>query len=263
MFSEWSRPRRLALIAIGITALLIVAAVVFFLTRSPGDTVSPRVAPLTEAIYALGTVKSDQIFKLKAAIPFGVKSIAVKEGDLVKKGQTLLVMDTGSSFRSPMDGTVTAVSVNPGELVITGMPMVVVQDLNHLHIELSLDQESALRVHPAQKAELSFESIRGHRSHGEVEKIYPNEGQFIVRVTVSDLPPGVLPDMTADMAIEVARKESVLQIPLASVKNGKVIRVRDGKRSTQAVQLGMINGEWGELIKGDVIESDALVLTGR
>lgn len=261
MLPEWFRPRPVAFV--GVPALVLVAVVLFFVIRNPGDTVTPRVAPLTEAIYALGTVKSDQVFKLKAAIPFGVKTIAVAEGDPVKKGQTLLIMDTGSAFRSPMDGTVTSVSVNPGELVITGMPMVIVQDLNHLHVELSLDQESALRVHPAQKAELSFESIRGHRSHGEVEKIYPNDGQFIVRVKVSDLPPGVLPDMTADTAIEVARKDSVLQLPLAAVKNGKVIRLRNGKKSTESIQLGMINGEWGELIKGDVLETDLLVLTGR
>ncbi|EHQ07647.1 biotin/lipoyl attachment domain-containing protein [Leptonema illini DSM 21528] len=249
-----------ALIAAGLL-ITVVLTVAFF--RINGEMVSPRRGAITEAVYALGTVKSDHVFKIKAAIPMAVKKVAVAEGDRVRQGQTLLVSDSGTAFKAPFDGTVTSLTVNPGELVVTGMQLLVLQDLTRLHVEYSLDQESALQVRPGQKVELSFESIRGQRSTGVVDRIYPNEGQFVVRVIVDDLPDEVLPDMTADTAIEVARKENVLLIPLAAIKNGGVRRKRDGRTQRIQVKLGVINGEWGELIEGDIVETDLLSVPER
>ncbi len=243
-----------------IAPVLLLGIVSLFFFRSGGETVPPRRGSITEAVYALGTVKSDRVFKIKAAIPMAVKTVAIREGDRVRKGQTLLVSDSGTTFTAPFDGTVTSLTVNPGELVVTGMQLLVLQDLSNLHVEYSLDQESALRVRPGQKVELSFESIRGQKSTGVVDRIYPNEGQFIVRVTVDDLPDAVLPDMTADTAIEVARKDDVLLIPLSAVKNGGVRRRRNGRLQRVPVKLGVINGEWGEVLEGDLTENDLIVV---
>jgi multidrug efflux pump subunit AcrA (membrane-fusion protein) len=254
------RYRRYLPVVVGL--LIVITASVFFF-RPAGEMVSPRRGAITEAVYALGTVKSDRVFKIKAAIPMAVKTVAVTEGDYVRQGQTLLISDSGTVFRAPFDGTVTSLSVNPGEIVVTGMQLLVLQDLTRLHVQYSLDQESALRVRPGQKVQLSFESIRGQRFAGVVERIYPNEGQFIVRVTVDGLPDGVLPDMTADTAIEVERKENVLMIPLAAVKNGGVYSKRDGRMKRIPVKLGVINGEWGELIEGDIVETDLLSIPDR
>ena len=239
----------------------VVLVIVLLFVIWPKNKITPvRKGTITETVYALGTVKSDYVFKVKVAIPMGVKTVAVKEGDQVKKGQLLLASDSGISFKAPFAGTITSLTVNPGELVVTGMQLLVLQDLDRLYVEYSLDQESALRVRPDQRAELSFESLRGQVSHGIVEKVYPNAGQFIVRIKVNDLPSQVLPDMTADTAIEVAQKENVLLIPLAAINNQTVRRIRNSSTATVSVKLGIIDEEWAELIEGDIAETDKLVI---
>lgn len=60
--------------------------------------------------------------------------------------------------------------------------------------------------------------------------MYPRESQFIVRIELSSWPLGVLPGMTADVAILVGKKENVLMIPMRSLVAGQVVRVRAGKK---------------------------------
>lgn len=258
------RKHFLAATAGGALVLLLFSIVSYYGWNRGLETVPAKRGPIAEAVYALGTVKSQHIYKLKAGIPMGIGKVSVSEGEKVHKGQLLLQADSGSSFRAPFDGTITSLYVNPNELVITGSPLLVLQDLKQLYVELSLDQESALRMKPGQNAELSFESIRGFKYEGRVERVYPMDGQFLVRLSVEKLPDGVLPDMTADVAIEVDRKEDVLLIPLAAVKSGKVRVQRYGERlRTEQVKIGIINGEWGELLDGDIQEGDRLVLNRR
>lgn len=250
--------RRLFLVSSIVFAAIIILS--FFFFRSNYEVVSPKRGTITEAVYALGTVKSEYVFKVKAALPMAIKTVAIKEGDKVQKGQTLLVSDSGTTFKAPFAGTVTSLTVNTGELVITGMQLLVLQDLDRLYVEYSLEQESALLVQPGQKAQLTFESLRSPPSHGIVDRIYPNDGQFLVRVIVKDLPPAVLPEMTADTAIEVAQKENVIMIPIKAIKEKTVKRIRKGKQTTIKVQTGLINDEWAEIIDTDILETDKLIL---
>lgn len=255
----FTQHRRLFLLSF--IALILIVVLLVWLFSSSYQTISPKRGTITEAVYALGTVKSEYVFKIKAALPMAIKTVAVKEGDIVRKGQTLLVSDSGTTFKAPFSGTVTSLTVNTGELVITGMQLLVLQDLDRLYVEYSLEQESALLVQPGQRAELTFETLRSPPSHGVVDRIYPNEGQFIVRVVVKDLPKAVLPEMTADTAIEVERKENVMMIPITSIAaNNTVTRLRNAKKKTIKVQLGIKNNEWAEIIDTDILETDTLIL---
>ncbi len=75
--------------------------------------------------------KSDKIEKkekgssypVTAPLPGTIIKILVKQGDLVKKGQTLLVMEAmkmENKIRSEKDGVVESVKVNPGLSVLQG-----------------------------------------------------------------------------------------------------------------------------------------------
>lgn len=88
---------------------------------------------------------------------------------------------------------------------------------------------------PGQKASLIFEEMRSNRISGVVKTIYPDEGQFFVKILVTDLPPSILPGITADVAIEVGSKENALLVPTKAILAGQVVRVRQGKRQKVAV----------------------------
>ncbi|TAL29626.1 MAG: HlyD family efflux transporter periplasmic adaptor subunit [Spirochaetes bacterium] len=240
---------------------LVVLVVVIRLVAGNGATrVKPRTGPIVEAIYALGTVKSDSVYTLKMGIPATIRRLSVSEGQPVAKGMQLAVTESGAAFFAPFAGTVTRLHCEEGEVVITGQPVLTMMDLGRTYIQVSLDQNAALRVRRGQKAELSVETMRGARLSGTVESIYPSGGQFLARIGVAKMPAEVLPDMTADVAIEVARRDEALMIPVIAVKDGVVALRREGKAASATPALGAIDGAWAEVTDGSVKASDEIVM---
>jgi len=133
-------------------------------------------------------------------------------------------------------------------------------DLNKTFVQVSLDQSSALRIRKDQKAELSFENLRGSKLIGKVKKVYPSDGQFIVRLETDSLPEGILPGMTADVAIEVAKRDNVLLIPANAIHRGQVRIKRKGKVEVVSVKIGAVNGELAEILEGGIFADDEIFL---
>lgn len=251
--------KKLYIVASVLVIVLIVTSY-FFIRNSQSNRLGIERGSLVEAVYALGTVKPVDSFSLKFGIAASVREIFVEEGQTVTKGQALLVNDSGITFRSPFNGTLTKLNVAKNETAMPGIPILEIQNLKEVYISVSLDQESALRVKPEQVVQLSFESIRGNVYKGKVERIYPSDGQFLVRIEPQELPQGILPDMTTDVAIEVSSKENVILVPLVAVDRGKLTRFRNGKRDKIEIRIGAINSEYGELIQGDLKEGDEVLV---
>ncbi|EMY71002.1 efflux RND transporter periplasmic adaptor subunit [Leptospira vanthielii] len=243
-----------------IVVMVLIITSFWFLRNSQSNRMRVDRGSLVEAVYALGTVKPVDSFSLKFGIAASVREIFVEEGQTVTKGQALLINDSGITFRSPFNGTLTKLNVAKNETAMPGLPLLEIQNLKEVYISVSLDQESALRVKPGQQAQLSFESIRGNVYKGKVERIYPSNGQFLVRIEPQELPQGILPDMTTDVAIEVSSKENVILVPLVAVDRGKLTRFRNGKRDKIEIRIGAINSEYGELIQGDLKEGDEVLV---
>ncbi|EMJ88484.1 efflux RND transporter periplasmic adaptor subunit [Leptospira meyeri] len=243
-----------------IFVMVLIVTIYLFLRNSQSNRLKIERGSLVEAVYALGTVKPVESFSLKFGIAASVREIFVEEGQMVTKGQALLTNDSGITFRSPFTGTLTKLNVAKNETAMPGLPLLEIQNLKEVYISVSLDQESALRVKPGQAVQLSFESIRGNVYKGKVERIYPSNGQFLVRIEPHELPQGILPDMTTDVAIEVSSKENVVLVPLVAVDRGKIYRFRDGKRDRIEIRIGAINSEFGELIQGDLTEGDEVLV---
>lgn len=252
-FSKW------AYVGVGVT-LFVILFILYSFFRTKANEVKISKGNLVEAVYALGTVRAAEHFDLKFGIASSVKELYIEEGAEVKKGDALLTNDSGILFRSPIHGTITKLNVSKNETIMPGLIVLTVQSLDKVFILVSLDQESALRIKPGQKVELSFESIRGNVYGGKVERIYPSAGQFLVKIFPEDLPDGILPDMTTDVAIQVSEKRDVVLVPLVAVDRGKVQRIRNNKREKIDVRIGAINSEYGELIKGDLLEGDTVLI---
>lgn len=243
-----------------VLVIVLIVSTYFFIRNSQSNRLGIERGSLVEAVYALGTVRPVDSFSLKFGIAASVREIFVEEGQTVTKGEALLVNDSGITFRSPFNGTLTKLNVAKNETAMPGIPILEIQNLKEVYISVSLDQESALRVKPGQAVQLSFESIRGNVYKGKVERIYPSNGQFLVRIEPQELPQGILPDMTTDVAIEVSSKENAILVPLVAVDRGKITRFRNGKRDKIEIRIGAINSEYGELLQGDLKEGDEVLV---
>lgn len=238
--------------------LLVVAAFLWF-QKSGKEIQIAKKGKLVEAIYGLGTVSAEQVFTAKTGVSLQLQQLPVKEGDKVKTGQVLARFDE-STLYAPFDGTVTQVGFKPGEIVNPQSAVLTVTNLERLYLEVSLEQQSVLRVDEGKPVTISFESMREKRFQGRVENVYPRGQQFIVRIEMSAWPQGVLPGMTADVAIQANAKEDALLIPVKAVDSGKVEVLRHGERKQMSVTLGSIAGEWAEVVAGDILPGDELLL---
>lgn len=222
--------------------------------------VQPHRGDLVEAVYGLGTVTSERVFRLKIGITATVQNLYAIEGQEVKAGDPLIRIDEPAPFRAPFDGTVTSIPFKPGETVYPQIPLLTLMDLKRVYVVVSIEQDGALRVKKGQAVRLAFESLRGQKFDGKVRTIFPNEGQFFVHVDVESLPPEILPGMTADVAIEIDRRKNVLLVPVAAISNGK-LRVMKGTRVKKIdVKVGTVDGEWAEVTSGELTTDDEVLV---
>lgn len=241
--------------------VLIGVALYFWQFKKPSyDLVPIRKAAMKEAIYGIGTVQARHRFSFKVGIIKTIEAVYVKEGDSVQKGQNLLKLSDGMVLKSPFAGSVTQLPYFAGENTGPEVPLITVEDLKDRYVTASLEQQGALRVKPGMAVNLSFESIRSKIFTGKLISIIPKNSQFVSQIEVENLPPEIIPAMTSDVAIIVAEKENVLQVPVKSISSGMVTVLRDGKKKKIKLELGAMDNEWAEVTSGELLDQDQIIV---
>lgn len=225
--------------------------------------VQPKMGKMVESVYGIGTVTARHTYDLKLGVMDTLKKLFIDEGATVKKGDPLVSFVDNSLSRAPFDGVVTSLPYKEGETIFPQLAVLTLTDLKNPYIVVSLEQSAAIPVRKDQKAFLSFESLRGQRLEGTVSAIYPKDGDFYVNIEVPNFPEGILVGMTCDVAIQVAAKDNVLQIPVVAVDKGYVTILKSGIPKKVAVKLGATDGSWAEVTDNSVQPGDTLLLPGK
>ncbi len=74
--------------------LYILPILIFSTCGKSSQTIQPSIKPLMEAVYASGFVISDQEYQVFSQADGTLKQVVVKEGEIVKKGQPLLIVES-------------------------------------------------------------------------------------------------------------------------------------------------------------------------
>ena len=86
----------------------------------------PAAAPAAAAPAKPAAAKSG----VKSPLPGVILDIKVKEGDMVKKGQTVVILEAmkmENSINADKDGKITAINVSKGESVLEGTDLVIIE----------------------------------------------------------------------------------------------------------------------------------------
>lgn len=255
------KKRTLTLTVIG--SILISLLTIWFLWRRQNSDiikVEPKKGPIVEAIYSLGTVTARNQFHFKVGVPKTIQKLFVSEGQQVNRGQNLVLLSDGITIRAPFQGTVTQLPFSEGENVFSDSYIVSIEDMKDLYLQATLEQQGALRVKKGLPVQVSFETIREQKFTGTVTSVYPQKGQFIVRVEIQNLPTEILPGMTADIAIEISRRNEVTLIPAAAISSGVVIIERNNKREKIPVSIGSMDNEWAEVTSNNIQLTDKVII---
>jgi len=182
-----------------------------------------------------------------------------------------------ATLTAPIDGTVTALGVQPGEMASPGQVIVVLSDLAVLEVEVNLDETDVVQVAVGQEARISLDAFPGVEMAGEVTYVAPVaetlSGVVLYPVTVQltqgapstdsgqALP--VRAGMTADVEIVIASQEDALIVPLRAVKTegerAYVDRLVGGQMERVEVELGLMADAEIEIV-GNLAQGDVVVV---
>lgn len=192
-----------------VIVLMSVGTILFFRygTNHAKNVLPPQMEATVQAVYGLGTVKSDLIYDLRVGTTVTIAKLFVREGDTVQVGGALLELSNHILFTAPFSGKVTKLPFHVGETVFAQTSLLTLVNLEARYVVVSLEQKGTTLVRENQVAWLSFESLRQEKVLGRVESVYPSDGEFLVRIASSQIPSEILPGMTADVAIEIQRAE--------------------------------------------------------
>jgi len=184
-------------------------------------------------------------------------------------------------LRAPFAGQVAAVNAVEGQLSATGLATVTLLDCNCYHVSVPIDEGDIGLVAVGQSAVVQPEAFTGVSLAGHVARIgliragsesggMPSASgvvQYEVRVDVDEELEGLRPGMTAQVLIEVDRREGTLVLPNRAVQLDRgtsitfVERMVDGQPVRTEVILGAQGVGVTEILAG-VQEGDQVVIPG-
>ena len=129
---------------------------------------------------------------------------------------------------APIDGIVIKRSVDRGQTVAASMSapelFIIAADLTQMQVNASIDESDVGRMRPGQAVTFRVDAYPNETFHGSVKQVRLNPvtvQNVVTYSTVIDVPNPELklkPGMTAQVTIEIARRQNVLRIPAAALR---------------------------------------------
>ncbi len=172
----------------------------------------------------------------------------------------------GAAVRAPFDGVIASRSVEAGNVVGAGTPLLSIVDLSRMEMLAQAPIAAGASLRPGQPVELRVDGVRGRSLEGVVDRIAPvaEEGTrtLTVYVLIDNDEGLLLGGMFATGEIVVAEAEEALAVPREAVRNEDgdyVLVIEDGVLVRRDVTLGE---EWGGgLVQVEGLEPGAQVVT--
>jgi RND family efflux transporter MFP subunit len=195
------------------------------------------------------------VVRLRASLAAQEEQVAVAERAL-----------EGAAVRAPFDGVIASRSVEAGNVVGAGTPLLTIVDLSRMEMLAQAPIAAGANLRPGQRVELRVDGVRGQSVEGVVDRIAPvaEEGTrtLTVYVMIDNDEELLLGGMFATGEIVVAEAEEALAVPREAVRNEDgdyVLVIEDGVLVRRDVTLGE---EWGGgLVQVEGLEPGAQVVT--
>lgn len=183
-------------------------------------------------------------------------------------GQTRIV--------SPADGLVLTRSVEPGDVVRPGQILMVLARSGPTRLTVQVDEKDLAVLRVGQRGRAVADALPDRPFEGQLSFIAPevdaDRGTIEVRLDVPQPPPGLRPDMTVSVNIEIGRRERALLLPESALRDPKkaepwVLVATDGRAERRSLRIGARGDGLVEITSGlderaAVILRSALVEAG-
>lgn len=191
------------------------------------------------------------------------RDAARAEARLARRGLTDAVV------RAPFAGTVVERTVELGEYLAPGSPLLSLADTSTLKARVLLDPREALDVSVGSRAVISAYARPGEEFGGEVvrvgEVVDPRTRRLQVEIQLDDHEGRLRPGLVARFAVQTGPPSEVIQVPLDGIfeRFGRqhVYVIEDGVAHRREIDLGPVRAGYAEVVRG-VAPGEVIVSKG-
>jgi len=191
------------------------------------------------------------------------RDAARAEARLARRGLTEAVV------RAPFGGTIVERTVELGEYLAPGSPLLTLADTSLLKARVLLDPREAIDVAVGSKAVVSVYARPGEVFGGRVvrvgEVIDPRTRRLPVEVELDDHGGRLRPGLVARFAVETGEPTMVMRVPLEGVferfGSQQVYVIIDGMAERREVALGLVGAGFAEVTQG-IEPGETIVVKG-
>ena len=218
-----------------------------------------------DRIAATDAAATAQVASARASVERAQQTAAAGDGRVAQgRAERARARDqlSKTDITAPIDGVVTRLDVEVGEMVVIGVQnqpgtiLMVISDLSAINAEVKVAESDVMRLATGMPASVTLEAIPNQRFPGRIVEIgasaLPQLGaqaaarEFRVRVRLDPVTTPLRPGLTCDAEIVAAERRNALAVPLQSVveRNGQsgVFTIVDGKARFTPVKTGIIGG---------------------
>lgn len=198
-------------------------------------------------------------------------------------------------IRAPVDGVVVSRNIDAGQTVAASFQapvlFTIAKDLKEMEVNIAVDEADVGRVREGQKVRFSVDAYPGERFMGSVTQIRKapvtsnNVVTFSVMARVKNPDLKLLPGMTASARILTEERQSALKVPNEALRfrptnpDGSPVKLEvkkreegpgipgrvwvlgaDGNPAPLNLRLGVSDGKFTEVLKGNVVEGTQVIL---
>lgn len=167
-------------------------------------------------------------------------------------------------IRSPVDGVVGSLSVNPEDTVVPNQELLTVIDLSAFEIEIRIPENYADEIKIGNTAEITYE---GRKHRGSVSSVSPEVTGSLVEGRVvfgEDLPAGLKQNQRVSTRIILSSRDDVLKVrrgPFLESGGGRKVYVeQDGTATLREIVVGSTSLTEVEIISG-LSEGETIVIS--
>ncbi len=213
-----------------------------------------------ERLFKQGTMTAVDVEKQRRA----VKQLEQKlELENVTNQQSLARIETDlkvmqrkrdlMTVRSPVDGVISVIFANPGDLISSGEPVAtIIADSRVVEAKISEENFSGLRI--GQHATLRFLSYGATQYPGTVVKILPAADpltqRYMVHLSVEMDHKLLVPGITGEVNIIVDARDDAIVIPRRALLGRSIFVVNEGRVELRTVEVGFASLNSVEILRG-------------
>lgn len=241
----------------------------------PVDAIEVRPEALEHILKVVGNIKAQDEATLYSKVTGKLIKYTVKEGQAVKKDETVALLDRDevgfkyqeAPVKTTLDGVVGRTYLDAGADIQLNTPVAFVVDMNQMHVLIQVPEQDLPDVKEDQTAHIYVDAFPKDTFEGKVIKVSPiidlQTRTAPVEIEVPNPEHRLKPGMFARVELVMRVFENAMIIPEEAIayESGKpfIFIVKEGKAQKRSIETGMRKIGRVQITKG--LEAGEVVVT--